>query len=366
MPKIAIDARIINTTTGRYVERLLRHLQEIDNDNEYLVLLQKKDFAQWDPTSKNFKKVLADYPIYSWGEQTRLGGQLKDLNPDLVHFTMPQQPLAYLGKKVTTVHDLTLVNFVNKRAEPMLKAIYKHQIKPAVFKFALKRAVKSSKFVITPTEFVRGQIIDKYGVGESKVIATHEAADALAATPKTYDYLKGKDFILYVGNAYPYKNLKRLIQAFDKAGTNHQLVLVGKKDFFYAELEKYVKRKLIRNVTFTGFVPDEELAWMYQHATAYVFPSLSEGFGLPGLEAMEYGLPVASSNATCLPEVYGEAAMYFDPNDTADMARVIKELVDNPQLRKDLTAKGKEQVKKYSWRKMAEETLEVYKQALKS
>jgi len=103
---------------------------------------------------------------------------------------------------------------------------------------------------------------------------------------------------------------------------------------------------------------------LYTHCAAYVFPSLMEGFGLPGLEAMGYGAPVVSSNATCLPEVYGDAAHYFDPYDVTDMSRAIDEVLNNQDLRKDLINKGYEQIKKYSWRRTAEQTYAVYMQAL--
>jgi glycosyltransferase involved in cell wall biosynthesis len=111
-------------------------------------------------------------------------------------------------------------------------------------------------------------------------------------------------------------------------------------------------------------VSEGQLRWLYENCAAYVFPSLSEGFGLPGLEAMVHGAPVVSSNATCLPEVYGEAAHYFDPLDVDDIASKIGETLDNEALRSNLIKKGKEQAAKYSWRRTAEQTLEVYEKAL--
>jgi glycosyltransferase involved in cell wall biosynthesis len=117
-------------------------------------------------------------------------------------------------------------------------------------------------------------------------------------------------------------------------------------------------------VIFTGFVSEGELKWLYQNCVAYVFPSLSEGFGLPALEAIVSGAPVASSNATCLPEVYGDAAHYFDPLNVEDMAAKVGDIIDDPKLRAELIAKGKKQAAKYSWRRMAEQTLAVYNRAL--
>ena len=156
--------------------------------------------------------------------------------------------------------------------------------------------------------------------------------------------------------------------AFDKLALENKdlhLVLVGKKEFYYNELEQVVsKYKAKDRVVFTDFVSDEELKWLYQNAETYVFPSLSEGFGLPGLEAMVYGCPVVSSNATCLPEVYGEAAEYFDPKDTDDMAQAIERVISDKSRQNDLVKKGYKQAKKYSWHRMAEETLDVYSSVL--
>jgi glycosyltransferase involved in cell wall biosynthesis len=111
-------------------------------------------------------------------------------------------------------------------------------------------------------------------------------------------------------------------------------------------------------------VSEGELRWLYEHCAAYVFPSLSEGFGLPGLEAMVHGAPVVSSNATCLPEVYGDAAHYFDPLNVDDIARKITEVLDNQALRNNLIARGHAQAATYSWRRMAEQTLAVYEACL--
>ncbi len=151
--------------------------------------------------------------------------------------------------------------------------------------------------------------------------------------------LPEKPYILYVGNAYPHKNLKRLNLAFEKVkqdGLNYELVLI------------------------TDFVDDKELDNLYRNASLFVFPSLSEGFGLPPLEAMARGVAVVSSNATSLPEILGDGALYFNPLDIDDMAEKIKKALTDENLRKKLIEKGFEQVKKYSWRKMAEETLELY------
>jgi glycosyltransferase involved in cell wall biosynthesis len=168
---------------------------------------------------------------------------------------------------------------------------------------------------------------------------------------------------MYVGRPAPHKNLERLVEAFKILQTQHptlKLVLAGKKDVHY---EKIAKQN-IPGVLLTDFVTEGQLRWLYENCAAYVFPSMSEGFGLPGLEAMTHGAPVVSSNATCLPEIYGQAAHYFDPLDTADMAAKISEVLSDGALREKLTKTGKAQAAKYSWAKTAGQTLEVYEKVL--
>ena len=136
-----------------------------------------------------------------------------------------------------------------------------------------------------------------------------------------------------------------------------------KKEYYFEKLEARIARSPAKeNIKVLGFVSDTELKWLYQKAACYVLPSLSEGFGLPGLEAMAHGCPLVSSNATCLPEIYGDAALYFNPLNTDDMVLKIERLLKNPDLAKELVAKGHKQLAKYSWQRMAEQTLQIYVQ----
>lgn len=365
--KIAIDARIIYTSTGRYIDRLLQQLQKLDTENEYVVLLTAKDFDLWNPISPNFTKEIADYPPYTFREQINFAWMLYRLQPDLVHFTGPQQPLLYFGKKVTSILDLTLVNFVNKRREGLVKNFYKHTVKPLVFKVLVRRVIRSSDQLITISNFVRQQVVSGYGASPGQVTTTYLAGESPSTKSAPIDKLKGEKFLLYVGNAFPYKNLEALVDAFAIANLpNYKLVLAGKPDFFYGELAEYVVNRNIKNVHFAGFVSDDELSWLYMNAKLYIFPSLSEGFGLPGLEAMSYGLPVASSSATCLPEVYGEAAVYFDPSDPNEMAEVIQKTLKDSKLLGRLEKAGRKRTAEFSWERTAKQTLEVYNKVLKS
>ena len=203
-------------------------------------------------------------------------------------------------------------------------------------------------------------------INEDKIVVTPEAADIIKDTPKTHPKLNSKQFLLYVGNAFPHKNLLSMIDAFARLKAQHpdlHLALAGKKEFFYGEVEKYAWEQGVQDIHFLDWVDDATLKWLYQNAQCYVFTSLAEGFGLPPLEAMQYGLPVASSNASCMPEVCGNAAEYFNPNDIEDIAGTINRLLLNADLRKQRIDEGYRQVKKYSWRTMSEQTLDIYNKA---
>jgi glycosyltransferase involved in cell wall biosynthesis len=173
---------------------------------------------------------------------------------------------------------------------------------------------------------------------------------------------------MFTGRPLPHKNLYRLIEAFANLSEKHPdliLAIIGKKDASFDSYISFMEKLGVSNsVVFTDYVPDGQLKWALGHTKAYIFPSLSEGFGLPGLEAMHYGAPVVSSSATCLPEVYENAAHYFDPTDVNDITSKINDVLSSEKLRKDLIKKGKIQVNKYSWKDMAEQTLAVYKKVL--
>lgn len=364
--KIAIDARIIRTSTGRYVERLLHYLQEIDHENEYIILLDKKDFDGWTPTAPNFTKHRIDIPNYSFKEQINYPILLNKLKVDLVHFIMPQQPLLYFKPSVTTIHDLTLLHHKNYEDNSVLA----YNIKQFIFKLVVKFAAHKSRLVIAPTEYTKGDIVKTLGARAEKIVVTYESGEQLAhGGAEPVAKLQNKPYIMYVGRMDPYKNIRRLIQAHQqliKAHPDLQLALPGAKDGNVQVIEQWAKDEGFKNVHFLGFVSDEQLRWLFENTRAYVLASLSEGFGLPGLEAMNYGVPLVSSNATCLPEVYQNGAHYFDPTNIEDMAAKINDVLEDQTLRENLIAEGKKVIAGYSWKKMAEETLDVYKRALEN
>lgn len=357
--KIVIDARTLRTSTGRYIERLIHYLQKIDNKNDYVILLKPKDFDSWQPSNPKFQKVICPYKEYTFAEQIGFKKQLESLHPDLVHFAMVQQPVWYNSSPVvTTMQDLTTVRFRNPDKNPIV-----FWIKQQIYKWVNKKVAKKSSHIITISNFVKNDLIKFTGVNPEKITVTLESADELPKGNEPVDELIGKKFIMYIGRPTPHKNLRRLIDAFallQKKYPELTLALAGKKDSNYARHETYVNEHGIKNVVFTGFISDEQLRWMYENTAVYCFPSLSEGFGLPGLEAMLHGAPVASSTATCLPETHGDAARYFDPFSVEDIAKSIDDILSDDKLRNELVKKGKKHVKTFSWQRMAEQTLAVY------
>jgi glycosyltransferase involved in cell wall biosynthesis len=276
---------------------------------------------------------------------------------------MVQQPLLYQKAVVTTMHDLTTLRFPNPAKNRFIFAS-----KQWVYKWVNLIAVKKSRVIITPTEFVKDDVAKFANANSRKFTVTLEAGDSIDAKAEKMPELAGKSFIMYVGRPTPHKNLSRLINAYALLKEQHPdllLVLAGKQDSNYRRHARDVEKMGLEGVVFTDYVSDGQLRWLYEHCAAYVFPSLSEGFGLPGLEAMATGAPVVSSNATCLPEIYGKAAQYFDPLQVEDIARAIDEVLSKPDLRSKLITAGKAQAGKYSWKRMAEQTLQVYKTVLK-
>lgn len=357
MSHIVIDARIIYTSTGRYIERLIHYLQQVDTVNRYTILIKPADYDKLTLPNPNFTKLASPYDDFSFGEQIGLAKQLYSLKADLVHFGMTQQPLLYLKPSVTTIHDLTTIRFDNPDKNKLA-----FRIKQQIYKVVILWAAYKSKRVIVPSRFVADDVTH-YTHAADKTTVTYESADKIDSPATALPHLQNKKFIMYIGRPTPHKNLPRLIEAFLQADDPAlHLVLAGKLDANYRRLQSQHADN--PRIVFTDFISEGELRWLYEQTDGYFMPSLSEGFGLPGLEAMRNGAPLASSNGTCLPEVYGDAALYFDPLSVPDITAAINKLTGDELLRDKLRAAGAEQRQKYSWKKMAEETLAVYNGAI--
>jgi glycosyltransferase involved in cell wall biosynthesis len=372
--RIGIDARMLGSGFGlaRYVEQLVLHLQKIDKENEYVLFLKKENFDFVKIDNTNFKKVIADIPWYSFQEQISLKKIIDKEKVNIMHFPHWNVPFFCSVPYIVTIHDLIMFHF--PRPEATTLGPLKFWIKDKAHRLIIKRAVKKSKHIIVTSEFTKHDLNKTLGVPLEKMTTTYQApfttVNNLQLTFDSEEVLDKfgikKPFVLYVGSAYPHKNLKGLLKAWDlfqnKFENEFQLVLVGKDDYFYKKLkESEVFISLGKKVVHTGFVSDKDLCSVYKNASLYVFPSFYEGFGLPPLEAMSYGIPVASSSATCLPEVLGEGALYFDPENYEQIADTVHAGLTNEDLRFEIKSKIRQELLRYSFDNLAKQTLGVYK-----
>lgn len=364
MSKIVIDGRMINESgIGRYIKNLITHLQTLDHKNEYLILHLKEDFQKLE-YSKNFHKILANFRWYGVNEQVRLLKVLKELKPDLVHFPHFNIPFFYSGKFIVTIHDLIHQHFSMQRATTHGSVVYK--LKQFGYKKVFKKALTSSAKILVPSNFVKEQLITSWNVESQKITVTYEAVDEkiLNLSRKILKKDTKKPYIFYVGNAHPHKNVEGLIKVFkDLKGkySNLQLVLSGSDHYFWQTIKKEYQDK---DIIYTGQISDEQLTASYKNAICFVMPSFEEGFGIPILEAMACSCPVVSSNAGSLPEIGGDACLYFNPGETKDMYEKIEMVLQSDKLKKDLISKGAARVKGFSWKRLSEQTLEVYKECV--
>jgi glycosyltransferase involved in cell wall biosynthesis len=432
--RIGIDARFygpLGKGLGRYTQEIVDNIIKIDKENEYVVFLRKENFDEFQSDNPKVKKILADVRWYSIAEQILMPFYIWRAKVDLMHFPHFNVPIFSSKRFIITIHDLILTKFSTIRATTLHPLLYK--IKNLFYRIIIWLAVKRAKKIIVVSNFTKEDIMKNFKVRPDKIKVIYEGVANLAkggdslfaakleSEETLFRHNIKNPFLLYVGNAYPHKNLEGLIDVFgeiiktpfnkcplrsqseargeggfkdfynplnpplqgrhldppSKGGrgglNNLRLVLVGRDDYFYKRLKNYAaglglweENDLANSrVVFPGYVPDAQLEILYKKAIAYVFPSFYEGFGLPPLEAMAKGCPVASSDKTCLPEVLGDAAIYFNPENKEEMKARIEKIINDENLRVELIKKGYEQVKKYNWWEAARETLGVYEEVLK-
>jgi glycosyltransferase involved in cell wall biosynthesis len=366
---IGIDARMLGPKCGglgRYVEQLISHLLKLDTNDQYVLFLKKDN---WDLVEENtrVKKVLTDIHWYGWKEQTKFVSIIKKEKIDLMHFPHWNVPLLYNRPFVVTIHDLLLMHYPTRAASKLGPVLY--WIKQLAYKLTLKLAAKKAKHIIVPSEYTKQDVVETLGVASEKISVTYEAPFSVIASEAKKSKYDDKKYILYVGVAYPHKNLEGLLESWKKFQTyekNYELILVGKKNFFYERIQEKIDNDEINNVRLTGFVSDEELHELYAGASLYVFPSLYEGFGLPPLEAMQHGIPVVSSNRTCMPEILGEGALYADPENHDQFADAMYRALTDEDVRFELKSKAREELKRFSWADLARKTSAIYRHQKKA
>jgi glycosyltransferase involved in cell wall biosynthesis len=355
--RIGIDARLIDETgVGRYIRNLIAELAVRDSSHEFVVFLRKQQFDAFFPPNTRWRKILADVPWHSMTEQIVMPRIFFQAKLDLLHVPYFNVPLLYLGRMVVTIHDLTILHMDTGRATTLPWVLYK--LKRLGYRMLVWWAVHRSKQLIAVSQTTKGDIVKSFGIDPARIHVTYEGVDSHIATPskkKVATPISGA-YMLYVGNAYPHKNLDSLIAALPQIHTQVKLVIVGKEDFFLQRIKQTVSQKnLSHRVVFLGSVSDEQLASLYTHAKAFVFPSLMEGFGLPALEALSFGCPVLCSDIPIFHEILGSRATYFDPYNPSDIART---------MNKGISRKTPYIDTRFQWSRMAEKTVHIYESSV--
>jgi glycosyltransferase involved in cell wall biosynthesis len=353
------------------VRNLLRHLARIDKTTDYVILCSYRDRDQISELGENFRAVADASPGYSIREQVTVPVDLRREGADLFHAPHYVLPPLVRCKSVVTIHDCIHLRFPQ---------YLPNRLGYAYARGSLWFATHRSNRIVTVSEASKRDILSYFSVPPAKIDVIYNGIDERFSTPPPSDdvervrerYQLNHPFILYAGNIKPHKNLERGIEAFHELRRDSQfehvkLVIIGDEIAKYAALRHAVHRyKLHKYVRFFGFVPDSTLAILYRLADVFVFPSLYEGFGLPPLEAMASGTPVITSNVSSLPEVVGDAAMLVDPLKPQAIADAVARVLTDPALRADLSTRGLERSRHFSWERSVQRVREIYNEVLAS
>ena len=382
--KIGIDVNSIlfdQSGIGHYSLNIVKNLLLVDTANEYVLcadnFLQKKLERQkilqsLVKNAKNHKVSVKIIPLPPKVKDWLIGTPY--FYPNLVqekfdiyfspHFTTT--PKNGFSQTVTTIHDVIFL----KNPEYWPAALSRYYSK------RLKMAVNSSKKIIAVSEATKNDLIHLLKVPKEKIKVVYEGVtpsfhriiDKKTLLNKTAQYLNpDTKFILSVGTLEPRKNLPAVVKAFallpNEIRNQYKIVFVGGKGWQNEELNQTINDLNLRNkVIFTGFVPDDDLPYIYNRASIFVYPSKAEGFGLPVLEAMACGVPVITSNNSSLPEVMGKAGVLIDPKNEKEIAQAIKNILLKPKLGEKMSLEGIKQAKKFSWVIAAKQTLKVFEE----
>jgi glycosyltransferase involved in cell wall biosynthesis len=371
--RIGIDARFFRSATGgigRYTRELIGHLALIDHSNEYYVFLTEEDVPEWVSPGQNFFPVVTDAKHYTAQEQTTFLKLLYSYKLDLVHFLNFNFPVAYRRPFVVTLHDLTLLH-KPEPTPPTFKASLRKVVRRPLFKFVLVSAVRFAKKVIAVSEYTAHDTEKTLGVSHAKMeVVPHGVLPPyqipFGAKKHVQDYLGTKDpYILFVSQWRSHKGIITLMEAFaelkQQYNVPHKLVLLGRQEAATADVRDALASSPVHaDIVTPGFAPDELLPALYTYASAFVMPSEYEGFGLPALEAMNYGAPVILADNSSQPEIGGDAALYFQTGNAHELSQKMAELLGNEHLANDLRQKGSRQVRKFTWDRTAARTHEVY------
>ncbi len=361
--RFSVDAHSVGChLTGNevYIRNLLNEFAKLDRSNRFIAYVSKPQAGSQLPAGVATRWV-SENPFRRLGMDLPM--RLREDRPDLLHVQYTG-PLFSKVPLVVSVHDVSYLEHPK----------YFTRFRAAQLKMTVRRTVERAAAVLTPSEFSRAAILKHYRLDERKVVVVH---NAVASEFRVIDRATSRGFVerkfgipgpfvLTVGDLQPRKNHLGLLKAFEEVirahpHLPHRLVFVGKETWSSKDLHRAVEQSGIAGrVHFTGFVEDTELVQFYGACDLFVFPSFYEGFGLPILEAMACGRAVASSNTTAMPEVADAAGILFDPGSTEQMARAIRDVLLDPELRARLERLGSHRASLFSWERAAERTLDVY------
>jgi len=366
MKKIGIDARLYSQTgVGTYLRNFIHELSLHPPENiSFYVYVLPSDEKKLLTLPSNFIIKKAPYLWHSFSEQFAFLKILNDDHLDLIHFTYFGYPVFYRRKFIATVHDLTPLLFKTGKASTKNPLIY--AIKHFFFKHILRSQIGNAVSIISPTKTVKNQIVNIYGSYlKDKIVPQYEGVGYEIASARENESLGirfNKPFFIYVGNFYPHKNVKRLVEAFAGVNTEDQLILIGPKDYFATSIVQYIKQfKMENRIIIVDNASTPDLVFFYKHAKALIHPSLSEGFGLPIIEAAYFNLPIIASDIPVFQELLKDRYTSFNPNNTTDIQNKITNFISYPFKADYGSILGQ-----YSFKTMAQQTVSLYQKALGS
>ena len=383
--RIGIDARtILNPEkgeaigVGHYTYQLIRHLLEVDHENEYVLFfdyrVREKDVKKFSRPNVKIKFYpFSDYKKFLPGAYNEILGTATLVKEDLdvIHTTSPMSriPVSYRGKTIVTVNNVAAFKFSDVFAKPSIaknKAVLKMMVGKADKVIAVSESIKKDLQDILKCPAEKVQVIysgfdrrfsDESNVSREKVL-------------EKYGITNDK-YMLFLGTLEPIKNIARLFEAFkifkqncktNGINCNYKLVMAGKRGWMGKEYKKMANDMGIgKDVIFTGYIIGDEMVPLFKNADFFVMPSLYEGFGTTVLEAFATGTPAIVSGVSSIPEIAGDAAEFVNPLDVQNIADAMIKLAKDENLKQTLREKGKIQVEKFDWNKCARETLEVYR-----
>ncbi|MFZ6014843.1 MAG: glycosyltransferase family 4 protein [Patescibacteria group bacterium] len=369
--KIGIDARMMGAGNtrgiGRYIEELVRAMIKVAPENEYVLVTRTADHALKDHDC--IKTIVADIPWYGAKEQFYLPGILMKLNTDVFHFPHWNVPLAYRRPFAVTIHDLLLKHQINS-SKASTRSWPVRVMKSAGYNACLSHAIKDSRKIFVPSEFVRDDIISFYPQCEEKITVTAEGTNVSVTRDQgTVTRDRTKPYLLYVGSAYPHKRVDLILQAWKSIKNDYpdmELRVAGEMDIFMRGIKDGAEAMNLKGIHFEGKVSEQRLTELYTGAMALLFSSEFEGFGLPPVEALASECPVICSDLRPMTDNLGdEGVIYFKSGSVNGMIQAVKTVVDNSDLMRNQAKKAGEKIKeKFSWKQTAKITLEAYKKSL--